>query len=81
MSSDWEELRTETGEVYYYNYKTNETSWTLPETEETLPVSEKQETITTSTTTGKWEEYTTDDGKSIIIMQLLEKQHGKNQMR
>lgn len=63
MSSDWEELRTETGEVYYYNYKTNETSWTLPETEETLPVSEKQETITTSTTTGKWEEYTTDDGK------------------
>ena len=63
MSSDWEELRTETGEVYYYNYKTHETSWTLPETEETLPVSEKQETITTSTTTGKWEEYTTDDGK------------------
>ncbi|KAK6867396.1 Pre-mRNA-processing protein PRP40 [Candida tropicalis] len=29
--SDWEELRTDSGEVYYYNYKTNETSWTLPE--------------------------------------------------
>lgn len=29
--SDWEELRTDSGEIYYYNYKTNETSWTLPE--------------------------------------------------
>lgn len=59
MSSDWEELRTETGEVYYYNYKTNETSWTLPETTKTLP-NEKQETTSSR---GKWEEYTTDDGK------------------
>ncbi|RCK66231.1 Pre-mRNA-processing protein PRP40 [Candida viswanathii] len=29
--SDWEELRTDEGEIYYYNYKTSETSWTLPE--------------------------------------------------
>ena len=81
MSSDWEELRTETGEVYYYNYKTNETSWTLPETEETLPVSEKQETITTSTTTGKWEEYTTDDGKKYYYNAITGETTWENQMR
>ena len=77
MSSDWEELRTETGEVYYYNYKTNETSWTLPETEETLPVSENRKPSPHQLLRVNGKNTLQMMGKSIIIMQLLEKQHGK----
>ncbi|EGW34513.1 uncharacterized protein SPAPADRAFT_149506 [Spathaspora passalidarum NRRL Y-27907] len=49
--SDWEKVTSEDGQVYYYNSKTNETSWTLPE--ETAVVTGSQ-----------WEEYTTEDGRT-----------------
>ncbi|RLV91628.1 Actin-related protein 2/3 complex subunit 4 [Spathaspora sp. JA1] len=49
--SDWEKVTSEDGQTYYYNSKTNETSWTLPEQE-------------VATTTSDWQEYTTDDGKT-----------------
>lgn len=51
--SDWEKLTTEDGQVYYYNSKTEETSWTLPENIEI-----------SNGTTSKWEEYKTDDGRT-----------------
>lgn len=48
--SNWEQLKTDDGQVYYYNKETLETSWTLPEGEEaTVPT---------------WQEYTTNDGKT-----------------
>ncbi|KAI5954838.1 PRP40 [Candida theae] len=50
--SSWEQLKTEDGQVYYYNKETEETSWTLPEGEEA------------SVSSSGWQEYTTDDGKT-----------------
>lgn len=47
--SDWEKVTDDEGRVYYYNSKTLETSWTLPEQEE--------EEIS------PWQVFTTDDGK------------------
>jgi pre-mRNA-processing factor 40 len=47
--SDWEKVTDDEGRVYYYNSKTLETSWTLPEQEE--------EEISS------WQVFTTDDGK------------------
>lgn len=45
---DWEAVSDDQGRTYYYNLKTQETSWTLPED---------------SSETSKWIEYETDDGK------------------
>ncbi|KAG7662239.1 PRP40 [[Candida] subhashii] len=49
---DWEKVTTEEGEIYYYNSKTKETSWTLPEGAEL-----------DNGKVNKWEEYKTDDGR------------------
>lgn len=45
--SDWESLTDPEGRTYYFNSKTNETSWTLPD----------------EPGSSKWKEYSTDDGK------------------
>lgn len=47
LMSDWEKVTDDEGRVYYYNSKTLETSWTLPEQE----------------TNSDWKVFTTDDGK------------------
>ncbi|KAK6456357.1 uncharacterized protein RJT20DRAFT_128222 [Scheffersomyces xylosifermentans] len=50
--SEWEKATDTEGRTYYYNSKTNETSWTIPESSEQ-----------TAASTGSWQEYTTDEGK------------------
>ncbi|KAG2732558.1 hypothetical protein G9P44_004975 [Scheffersomyces stipitis] len=49
--SEWEKVTDNEGRVYYYNSKTKETSWTLPQSESSV------------SSGSKWQEYATDDGR------------------
>jgi len=42
-SSEWSELKTETGQVYYWNKKTNETKWENPDRKSSIPPSHQLE--------------------------------------
>ena len=53
--SEWAEHRTETGEIYFYNSKTQASSWEKPVELQTLAESSLAEL--------PWKEYTADDGR------------------
>ena len=54
QSNEWEEVTTETGEQYWFNSKTNETTWDNPN----KPLNQSSNNITED----EWEEFVSEDG-------------------
>jgi len=66
VTNEWQECWTEEGYQYFYNITSGESAWELPNNTTAIPSAESlsQSTSTTITTSksGEWEEFQTEDG-------------------